>query len=138
LIAARSVGGERLQHALGGRPLHGEQREVVGAVLDRAVERALVAEDVRQILLAVRRVDDDHQTVGHPVDETVVLDRPVLVEDRRVVRLADRELRDVVRRDVADDSTACGPRTMNSPMWLTSNTPHVSRTALCSTVIPAG
>ncbi len=33
-------------------------------------------------------------------------------------------------------SKAPGPRTMNSPMWLTSNTPTALRTVRCSSLTP--
>ena len=41
--------------------------------------------------------------VGEAIDEAVVLERAALVEDRRVVHLADGERGDVVRRHVVDE-----------------------------------
>jgi hypothetical protein len=76
--------------------------------------------------------------VGVAVDEAVVLDRAALVAQRRVVRLADASFATSLVATWLTNSTACGPRTTNSPMWLTSNTPQRSRTALCSAVMPAG
>ena len=99
-----------------------------------------VTGDVREVLGDVRCVHDHHDLVGEAVDEAVVFDRAAVVEDRRVVHLADRERGDVVRRDVVDeiDRRGTGPRMMNSPMCETSNSPQRSRTALCSTVMPGG
>ena len=64
--------------------------------------------DVREILRDVRRVDDHHHLVGEAIDEAVVLDRAAVVEDRRVMHLADGERGDVVRRHVVDEVDGAG------------------------------
>ena len=100
--------GERLQDLRGLRPLQREQRDVVAHVLDARLEPVEVLADVREVLRGVRRVHDHHEVVGEAVDEAVVLERAAVVEDRRVVRLADGERGDVVRRHVVHELHGVG------------------------------
>jgi len=77
--------------------LQRQERGVVAHVRHAALQWPNGLPEVRQVFVLVRGVDHEHQTIFEPIHETVVLDRPALVEDRRVLHLSDRECRNVVR-----------------------------------------
>ena len=79
------------------RALHGDERVLVGDVAHvGAGDLALL--QPREVGLAVRGVDDEEiGALVEPVDDEVVDDAAVLVREQRVLRLAGRELVDVVR-----------------------------------------
>ena len=81
--------------------------------------------DVVEILLLVRCVHADEEVIViHFVDQDVVDESAVIVEQSRIVRLADFQLRQRCwRRRSRRGCSASGPRTSISPMWLTSNRP---------------
>ena len=56
---------------------------------------------MREVLRSVRSVDYDHYPILTAIDQAIVFDRSAVVEDRRIVRLADRQGRDIVSRDVS-------------------------------------
>ena len=109
VLHGREVGvGQALQNFRGLRALEGEKRRFVTHVLEGCVELVEMPRDVREILRGIRRVHDHHQLVFIAVDETVIFDRPAVVQDCRVVRLAHGERRDVVGGDVVHEVDRAG------------------------------
>ena len=100
--------------------------------------RVGVPRDVREVLRDVRRVDDHHDVVGEAIDEAVVLDRAAVVENRRIVHLADGERGDVVGRDVVDEVDRARAADDELAHVRDVEQPARSRTALCSAVMPCG
>jgi hypothetical protein len=74
--------------------------------------------------------------VLHVVHQQVVHDAALVVGQAAVLHLAGGELGGVVAGDLLDEVQGLGPRTRNSPMWLTSNTPTALRTVRCSSFTP--
>ena len=81
----------------GARPLHGEERVLIGDVAHiRAAQLAL--HEPGEVRFAVRRVDDDQVAmVVEAIDDHVVDDPARIVRDQRVLRPARLQLVDVVR-----------------------------------------
>ena len=93
--------GQLLQkiHAL--RTLDRNLREVVRQILDRAVELARIVAHPVEILFARAGVDHEQVFVfAEAVDDHVVHERSLRIEQRRILRLPDRQPRRVVHRDV--------------------------------------
>ena len=122
------------------RPLHGEHRVVVEAVLDLGVEVLGVALEPRQVLLVVGRVGDGQEAVlGEAVGEEVVEDAAVLAAQHASTARRPRgsAATSLDSRRWSRASAPAGPRVSISPMCETSNTPAAPRTATCSSRMPA-
>ena len=92
------------------RTLHREQRGLVRDVAQPHVGAPLLRDDCVPVLLNVRSVDDHHQLVLEPVDQTVVDERSFLCENTGVLRLAGLQRPHVVARDTLDEGVAIGTR----------------------------
>ena len=92
------LGGEelgcRLEHRARSGPLHREEGRGVGAVVDRDAVIGGALREGGDHGIPIRCVrDDEVLVIGDAVDDEVVDDAAVLVEDERVLRLADGERR---------------------------------------------
>ena len=95
---------QRLHHLLRLRALHGEQR-VARARVDgnRVARRRDLLGNPRVVRLDVAGVHDEQEMIRRePVHEQIVDESAVRRRQPRVLRLADGELRRVVRRDALD------------------------------------
>jgi hypothetical protein len=93
----RRAVGQRLHELAGERTLDGEHRVAIRDVGDIDVEVADVRPQPGDVGLVVGGVRDGQEAVGRQaVGEQVVEHAAVLVAQQRVLRAADRDLRDVV------------------------------------------
>ena len=97
------------EHLGRARPLQGEQRRLVRAILEPHARRAVLAHP-GQVLLTIRRVHDDHELRLGTVDEQVVHDPAVRVAHGRVHGLAGLGGRQVVRDQPVHECERLGSR----------------------------
>jgi hypothetical protein len=97
-----------------GRPLDGEHRVAVGAVVDVDVELAGLLLEPRQVLGVVGGVGHREIAVrAEVVGEEVVENAAVLAAQHRVLGAARGDLRDVVGQDPLQERLGLGPARLN-------------------------
>ena len=128
--------GERLHQRDGARPLHRQQRQAIGGVVDIAQGADLLPEP-GHVLVAVGGVDDDEDVVGTlAIDDGIVDDPADGRQAQEYIAWPSASLPTSLVTSLCTASTARGPRKMTSPMCETSKMPAASRTALCSSRMP--
>ena len=100
--------GQALQHLLRVGPLHRDQADVGGDVLEPDVGAALLLDDVLPRRRDVGRVHDDHELVVEAVDGAVVDEGALPRQQPRVLHAARLEHRDVVAGDAVDEGVPVG------------------------------
>jgi hypothetical protein len=122
--------------ALGFRPLDGDLRVAVAIVFDDGVAMVLRG-DVLEILILIGGVDAEEVVIlGHLVHQDVVHKTAVLVEQARVVRLADLQFWHGVGSNGIGEFGGLGPANLDLAHVADIENADPLRTALCSSRIP--
>lgn len=101
----------RLDDLARGRPLHGDERRVVGLVLEFGLEAAdAIGERAGDGIPVPGVGDHEEAVVGEAVDDHIVNDAAGLGEHQRVLRLADTHRRDRAGESVVEERRCTATR----------------------------
>ena len=115
--------GQWLQHIRSQRTLNSKERCLVGDVVHLHIPFVLLPDPV-PILFDVRSIYDEHiRLLIDPIHEQVVDNSSPIIREATVLHFPVEQLGGIIAGYFWIRSSAWGPFRMNSPMWLTSNTP---------------
>ena len=101
---------QRLEDGFGVRSLESDETDVVALVHELDIELAGQFTDVCPVLVDVRSVDHEPETLlSHPVDQQVIDDSAIRQAEHAVLYLSEGQLRWIIRGHIRHERQSSGP-----------------------------